>query len=75
MTTALDERVWLDVHQAADRAGYHWRTISDALREGTLHGAQRKTGGRWRIHRDCLDAWLSGTKCPHQLADPVSRSG
>jgi excisionase family DNA binding protein len=60
------ERIWLDVKQAAERAGNHAQTIRKALEAGELHGTQRVTGGRWRIHRDCLDAWCAREKCAHQ---------
>lgn len=65
------ERIWLDVHQAGEHAGYHWKTIQLACASGELHGSQRKAGGRWRIHRECLDAWLAKEPCAHapQLAN------
>lgn len=71
MTTATvtNERIWLDVQEAGDRAGYHWRTIADLCRSGEIHGTQRTARGKWRIHRDCLDAWLAGEQCTHQLAN------
>lgn len=55
--------------QAADYADRHRDTILRALELGELHGGQRKAGGRWSIRRECLDAWLDGEKCGHQLAD------
>lgn len=60
--TALDinQRIWHTVQSAADYSEYSERTISDALREGSLRGSQRIKNGRWRIHRDDLDAWLRG---------------
>lgn len=68
--TRIDEPIWMDVHQAADRAGYHWRSIADFCRSGEIHGSQRTARGKWRIHRDCLDAWMAGQLCSHQrLAD------
>jgi len=62
-------RIWFSVEQAADRAGLHWRTVADACRSGSLHGSQRTApNGRWRIHVDCLDAWIGGEQCPHQAS-------
>jgi excisionase family DNA binding protein len=67
-TATISERIWLDVHQAAERAGYHWRYIADLCRSGEIHGTQRKRGGKWRIHVECLDAWAGGVTCAHQKA-------
>lgn len=74
MTTATtSERIWFDVHQAADHVGYFWRTIADLCRSGEIHGHQRKRGGKWRIHVDCLNAWAMNKPCPH--ADELARAG
>lgn len=64
MTSAINpnERIWHDTNSAAAYAGHHRQTIADALRDGSLKGAQRVPNGRWRIHRDDLDAWLRGEK-------------
>ena len=64
----MSERIWHNTAQAADRASCHGDTVLKALEADELHGYQRKTGGRWRIHVDCLDAWLLGAKCKHQEA-------
>jgi excisionase family DNA binding protein len=58
--------IWLNVKQAAERAGNHPQTVRKALESGQLHGSQRTTGGRWRIHVDCLDAWCASELCAHQ---------
>lgn len=34
--------------------------ILAALNDGSLRGHQTKAGGRWRVHRDDIDAWLRG---------------
>lgn len=60
MTIDLNARIWHDTKSAAEYTGYSVDTISDALRDGTLRGSQRKVNGRWRIHRDDLDVWLRG---------------
>ncbi|WP_183407715.1 helix-turn-helix domain-containing protein [Marmoricola ginsengisoli] len=54
--------------QAAEYAACHEQTIRKACESGELHGGQRKPGGRWSIRRECLDAWLDGAKCEHQIA-------
>jgi excisionase family DNA binding protein len=64
----MSERIWHSTAQAADRAGCHADTVRKAAEAGELHGTQRKTKGRWRIHRDCLDAWCAGEQCQHQTA-------
>lgn len=61
-----EARVWLELEQAAEVAGFHWRYIGDLCRAGEIHGSQRKRGGKWRIHRDCLDAWMAKRPCAHQ---------
>lgn len=58
-------RIWFDTAQAAEHTGRHPQTIRKACEAQELHGSQRKPNGRWRIHRDCLDAWALGVECPH----------
>jgi excisionase family DNA binding protein len=57
--------LFMNTTEAASYAGRHRETILHALEAGELHGLQRKARGRWRIRRECLDAWLSGTPCSH----------
>lgn len=64
----MSERIWHSTATAADRAGCHPDTVRKAVEDGSLHGTQRKAKGRWRIHRDCLDAWCGGELCQHQTA-------
>lgn len=59
------QRIWFATGQAAEHTGRHPVTVRRALEAGELHGGQPKPGARWRIHRDCLDAWAFGTPCPH----------
>lgn len=54
------ERIWFNTDQAAEYTGYHPTTVRGALQSGELSGTQRKKNGRWRMHRDQLDAWLRG---------------
>ena len=61
----MSDRIWFTTAQAAEHAGRHPDTIRDALEAGRLHGGQPMVRGRWRIHRDCLDAWVLGERCPH----------
>jgi excisionase family DNA binding protein len=62
----MSEQLWLNTAQAAERAGVHVETLLVALQAEELHGGQRKKGGRWRIHRDCVDAWALHEPCPHE---------
>lgn len=65
----MTTRIWLNTTQAAEHAGCHRDTAIKALEAGELHGTQRKKGGRWRIHVDCLDSWCAGEKCRHQASN------
>jgi len=66
VTLAGSRPIWLTTRQAAERAQRHEQTIRKVLESGELHGSQRVTGGRWRVHVDCLDAWCAGQACAHQ---------
>lgn len=57
---------YLNTSDAADEAHCHVVTIRVNLSSRTLHGIQRKPGGVWLIERECLHAWMRGTKCPHR---------
>lgn len=65
----MNIRFWFDTLQAANHTGTHPQTIRKAAEAGELHGSQRATRGRWRFHRDCLDAWMLGEQCPHEAAE------
>lgn len=67
--TRLDPKSWLNVAQSAQHAGRHPVTLRRALEAQELHGHQRMAGGHWRIRAGCLDAWIAGEQCEHQLAD------
>lgn len=60
-------RIWHTTSTAAEYAGHHVQTIRKAAEAGELHGTQRTAGGRWRFHTECLDAWLLGDPCTHQV--------
>ncbi len=42
--------------------------IREALRAGTLHGAQNGKGGTWYIAEACLEAYMFGELCAHRSA-------
>lgn len=67
-----DGRTWHSTSTAAEYADRATVTVLKACESGELHGVQRKQRGRWRIHVDCLDAWIWGRACPH--ADRAKRS-
>lgn len=60
-------QIWFNSDQAAAHVGAHVQTVLKAAGVGDLHGSQHtKPNGRWRFHRDCIDAWAAGEKCDHQ---------
>jgi hypothetical protein len=58
---------WLTAGEAAAIAHRNGYTVRRALQDGTLHGRQRKKGGTWLLTRQCVDAWIFGVPCPHNL--------
>lgn len=64
-TRAIERR--LTVAESATVAGRHPVTIRRDLEAGVLHGTQRMKGGRWIVRESCLDAYLDGTRCHHQV--------
>ncbi|WP_243061198.1 helix-turn-helix domain-containing protein [Nocardioides sp. SR21] len=64
----MSDRTWHSTSTAADYADCHPVTVLKACEAEELHGVQRKARGRWRIHVDCLDAWIKGQRCEHQKA-------
>ena len=61
-------RIWHSTITGAEHVGCHPDTVRKACEAGELHGTQRKTGGRWRINHECLDAWAGGEVCAHEKA-------
>lgn len=51
---------WLFVADVVDYARVGKRDVLAALADGSLRGHQLKPGGKWRVHRDEVDAWLRG---------------
>ncbi len=60
----------LTVHEAAEYLRVCQRSVYRWLRTGRLRGY--RAGGRWRIPREALDAWLVSRRrlCPHS-SDPA----
>ncbi|WP_162246459.1 helix-turn-helix domain-containing protein [Aeromicrobium sp. Root495] len=69
----LDERIWHSTSTAAEYAGMSSTTIVKALQSGELTGVQRTRNARWRIHRDELEAWLSGSTSGRVATDSWGR--
>lgn len=68
MTGAAPDQIWFNTAQTATRVGVHTETVLLAAGTGGLHGHQRTVpNGRWRFHRDCIDAWAGGERCKHQM--------
>lgn len=66
----------LNTKEAAALSRRHPVTVRRALEDGKLHGAQSMAGGRWLIRGECLDAWIDGVKCEHQVnVTPIRRNG
>lgn len=64
------DRIWHTTNTAGVYAERHPQTVRRACEAGELHGVQRKTKGPWRIHVECLDAWILGHPCPHKVKSP-----
>lgn len=56
MTAA--ETPWMTVPDVQAYSHTGRREVLAALADGSLRGHQRKANGRWRVHRDDVDAWL-----------------
>lgn len=54
------DRVWMSITEVVGYSGVNSSTVGDALRDGSLRGWQVVRGGKWRVHRDDVDAWLRG---------------
>lgn len=59
MTAPIDTP-WMTVAEVKDYGRIGRSDILAALNDGSLRGHQVKAGGRWRVHRDDVDAWLRG---------------
>lgn len=56
----------LTVQEVADGSRRHFQTVLVALRNGELHGTQKKKRAHWSIKESCAEAWADGDKCIHQ---------
>ncbi len=54
--TNEDRDRWMDVEEVAQYLNLHLMTVYRMLQSGVIPG--RKVGGRWRINRQELEAWL-----------------
>ncbi|MEU0515835.1 helix-turn-helix domain-containing protein [Amycolatopsis sp. NPDC006125] len=57
---ADDEQTWWTPAEAASYARCSRNRVHLALESGELHGHQARKGGRWRIKREAVDAWIQG---------------
>jgi excisionase family DNA binding protein len=60
MTSVVTDSPWMVVAEVEAYARASKRDVIEALNDGSLRGSQRKAGGKWRVHRDDVDAWLRG---------------
>lgn len=54
------ETPWMTVKETAEYSKSHPQTVLKALNDGKLRGSQTKKNGRWLIHRDAVDEWVTG---------------
>lgn len=54
----MTESPWMTLPEVQAYARSGRVELLAALADGSLRGHQRKAGGRWRVHRDDVDAWL-----------------
>lgn len=58
---------YLTVHQVAEEAQRHPKTVEKALRAGRLHGVQQSgKNSTWRVKQTCFEAWIEGRVCEHK---------
>lgn len=58
----------VNTFEAAEIADCHEETVREALRDGSLHGAQKKKRGTWRMEEECVTDWAMNRVCVHRLA-------
>lgn len=71
--TEIQSPTYLTPKQVAELAQRHHLTVHSALRDGDLHGVQRKKHATWRIRQDCAEAWIEGEDCVHVAREKASR--
>lgn len=55
-----DDTPWFTVHETVQYARSSRTEVHAALRSGELRGYQTTANGKYRIHRDDVDAWVRG---------------
>ena len=69
----------LKIEQVAELLQLHVMTVYRLVKEGKLPGF--KVGGRWRFHREVLEAWMvdraqmNRIEAENQMLKPKSRDG
>lgn len=58
MSAPILDSPWLTVPEVAAYARSSKTEVLGALNDQSLRGYQNVKGGRWRVHRDDVDAWL-----------------
>lgn len=58
MTAPILDSPWMTVQEVATYARSSKTEVMTALRDQSLRGYQNTERGRWRVHRDDVDAWL-----------------
>lgn len=64
---------WMTVPEVAAYARSSRTEVLEALTDESLRGSQVKPGGKWRVHRDDVDAWLRGLPAVSSPAPITSR--
>lgn len=63
---------YMIMKQMVEESGISRFTLQLRLSEGALHGTQGTARGRWRVHRDCFEAFMLGEMCEHQAKAKVA---
>lgn len=73
MTGPALDSPWLTVAEVAQYARSSKSEVLAALAAEDLRGSQLRTNGRWRIHREDVDAWLLGEQPPERIPRRYTR--
>lgn len=60
----ITDSPWMIVREVMVYARASKSEVLGALADGSLRGNRRKPGGKWRVHRADVDAWLRGEETP-----------
>jgi hypothetical protein len=55
----------MTTRDVATATGRHRETVTQALRDGSLHGTQSKKKGTWLTEEGCVEAWVYHRQCSH----------